>query len=206
MGVSGVHWPDDAGRELHAVYHFRSMTHGGRYVRVEVTCPDTDPHIPSITATYPANDWHERETWDMFGIIFEGHLDLRRILTDYGFIGHPFRKDFPLIGNVEVRYDPEGQPGLANLIEILAVLTGRSTDDVVAEYAGSMYGPLKVAAAEAVVALAEPFAARTRELLDDPAELDRLMAAGAERARAVAAETVALTYDRLGLVPAQPMP
>ncbi len=106
----------------------------------------------------------------------------------------------------EVRYDPEGQPGLANLIEILAVLTGRSTDDVVAEYAGSMYGPLKVAAAEAVVALAEPFAARTQELLDDPAELDRLMAAGAERARAVAAETVALTYDRLGLVPAQPMP
>ena len=86
------------------------------------------------------------------------------------------------------------------------MLTGRSTDDVVAEYAGSMYGPLKVAAAEAVVALAEPFAARTRELLDDPAELDRLMAAGAERARAVAAETVALTYDRLGLVPAQPMP
>ena len=103
MGVSGVHWPDDAGRELHAVYHFRSMTHGGRYVRVEVTCPDTDQHIPSITATYPANDWHERETYDMFGIIFDGHPALTRILMPDDWVGHPGRKDYPL-GGIPVEY------------------------------------------------------------------------------------------------------
>ena len=102
-GVSGVHYPDEAGRELHAVYHFVSITHGGRRVRVEVTAPDSDPHIPSIVETYPGNDWHERETWDMFGIEFDGHPSLTRILMPDDWPGHPQRKDYPL-GGIPVEY------------------------------------------------------------------------------------------------------
>ena len=101
-GVNGVHYPDDAGRELHAVYHLLSMTHNRR-VRVEVTCPDSDPHIPSVVDTYPTNDWHERETWDMFGIIFDGHPALTRILMPDDWPGHPQRKDYPL-GGIPVEY------------------------------------------------------------------------------------------------------
>ena len=71
-GVNGVHYPNDIGRELHAVYHLLSITHNRR-IRVEVAAPDADPHIPSLVALYPTNDWHERETWDFFGIIFDGH-------------------------------------------------------------------------------------------------------------------------------------
>jgi tryptophanyl-tRNA synthetase len=99
----------------------------------------------------------------------------------------------------EVRYDPEGKPGVSNLISILAAATGRTVTDVVSEFGGGMYGPLKVAAADAVVAVAEPFAARTRELLDDPSELDRLMTVGARRAREAAAPTLAAAYSALGL-------
>jgi NADH-quinone oxidoreductase subunit C len=102
-GVSGVHYPHEEGRELHAVYHFLSITNGGRRVRVEVTCPDADPHIPSIVETYPANDWHERETWDMFGIQFDGHPSLTRILMPDDWPGHPQRKDYPL-GGIPVEY------------------------------------------------------------------------------------------------------
>jgi NADH-quinone oxidoreductase subunit C len=102
-GVSGVHYPQEAGRELHAVYHFLSITHGGRRVRVEVTAPDSDPHIPSIVEIYPANDWHERETWDMFGIQFDGHPSLTRILMPDDWPGHPQRKDYPL-GGIPVEY------------------------------------------------------------------------------------------------------
>lgn len=109
MGVSGVHWPHDSGRELHAVYHFRSMTHGGRVIRVETTCPDEDPHIPSIVATYPTNDWHERETYDMFGIIFDGHPALTRILMPDDWLGHPQRKDYPL-GGIPVEYKGASTP------------------------------------------------------------------------------------------------
>ena len=101
-GVSGVHYPDDTGRELHAVYHLLSMT-WNRRVRVEVTCPDADPHIPSIVSVYPTNDWHERETWDMFGIVFEGHPALTRILMPDDWPGHPQRKDYPL-GGIPVEY------------------------------------------------------------------------------------------------------
>ena len=68
---------------------------------------DALPIVPSVTEIWPGANWFERESFDLFGIIYEGHPDLRRILTDYGFVGHPFRKDFPLIGNVEVRFDPE---------------------------------------------------------------------------------------------------
>jgi NADH-quinone oxidoreductase subunit C len=101
-GVSGVHYPHDEGRELHAVYHLLSMTHNRR-VRLEVTCPDADPHIPSVVAVYPTNDWHERETFDFFGIIFDGHPALTRIEMPDDWPGHPQRKDYPL-GGIPVEY------------------------------------------------------------------------------------------------------
>jgi NADH-quinone oxidoreductase subunit C len=101
-GVNGVHYPQETGRELHAVYHFLSITHNKR-IRVEVSAPDSDPHIPSIVAVYPTNDWHERETWDMFGIIFDGHPALTRILMPDDWPGHPQRKDYPL-GGIPVEY------------------------------------------------------------------------------------------------------
>ncbi len=101
-GVSGVNYPDDTGRELHAVYHLLSMTHNRR-IRVEVTAPDADPHIPSLVATYPTIDWHERETYDMFGLIFDGHPALTRILMPDDWPGHPQRKDYPL-GGIPVEY------------------------------------------------------------------------------------------------------
>ncbi len=101
-GVSGVHYPEDAGRELHAVYHLLSMTHNRR-IRLEVTAPDSDPHIPSVCATYPTADWHERETFDFFGIVFDGHPALTRILMPDDWPGHPQRKDYPL-GGIPVEY------------------------------------------------------------------------------------------------------
>ena len=101
-GVSGVHYPDDAGRELHAVYHFTSMTHN-RLIRVEVTAPDSDPHVPSLVSIYPTLDWHERETYDMFGVIFDGHPALTRVLMPDDWPGHPQRKDYPL-GGIPVEY------------------------------------------------------------------------------------------------------
>ena len=101
-----------------------------------------------------------------------------------------------------IRFDPERQPGVSNLLEVLSALTGSAVPDLVAGYDGVLYGTLKGDVADAVVALAEPFAARTRALLDDPAELERLMAAGAARAREVAAQTLAAAYDALGFVPA----
>ena len=87
-----------------AVYHFLSMKRNLR-VRVKVFISEQDIHLPSIMDIYPCANWYEREAFDLFGIIFDNHPDLRRILTDYGFVGHPFRKDFPLSGNVEMRYD-----------------------------------------------------------------------------------------------------
>ncbi|WP_108719136.1 NADH-quinone oxidoreductase subunit C [Miniimonas sp. S16] len=103
LGVSGVHYPTDAGRELHAVYHLRSITHGPRSLRLEVAVPDADPHIPSTTAVYPTHDWHERETWDFFGIVFDGHPALARIEMPDDWVGHPQRKDYPL-GGIPVEY------------------------------------------------------------------------------------------------------
>jgi NADH-quinone oxidoreductase subunit C len=100
--VSGVHYPDDNGAELHVVYHLLSMTHNRR-VRVEVSAPDSDPHVPSVVAVYPTADWHEREAWDMFGIIFDGHPALTRILMPDDWPGHPQRKDYPL-GGIPVEY------------------------------------------------------------------------------------------------------
>jgi NADH-quinone oxidoreductase subunit C len=99
--------PVAAGRRFAVVYHLLSISLNQR-LRLRVFCADdAEPMVDSVTGIWAGVDWFERETFDMFGILFKGHPDLRRLLTDYGFIGHPFRKDFPLSGNVEVRYDPE---------------------------------------------------------------------------------------------------
>ena len=95
------------GKRFAVVSHLLSVTHNWR-VRVRVFCEDDEmPLVHSVTAIWRAANWYEREAFDMYGILFDGHNDLRRILTDYGFIGHPFRKDFPITGYVEMRYDPE---------------------------------------------------------------------------------------------------
>jgi NADH-quinone oxidoreductase subunit C len=95
------------GPRFAAVTHLLSVKHNWR-VRVRVFCPDDDmPLVASVTDIWRAANWYEREAFDLYGILFEGHSDLRRILTDYGFIGHPFRKDFPVSGYVEMRYDAE---------------------------------------------------------------------------------------------------
>ena len=91
------------------VVHLLSLAHNQR-LRVRIYCPDDAlPVVASMVDVWPAANWFEREAFDLYGIVFEGHPDLRRILTDYGFIGHPFRKDFPLSGHVEMRYDPTQQ-------------------------------------------------------------------------------------------------
>lgn len=102
MGVTGVHWPKEKDRELHAVYPFVSITNNKR-VLVEVVVPDNNPHIPSLTEIYPSNNWHERETYDFFGIIFDGHPALTRIEMPDDWVGHPQRKDYPL-GGIPVEY------------------------------------------------------------------------------------------------------
>lgn len=95
------------GRRFAAVYHLLSYAHNRR-LRLRVFAGEDDfPIVPTVTGIWASADWYEREAFDLFGILFSGHPDLRRILTDYGFVGHPFRKDFPLVGNVEMRYDPE---------------------------------------------------------------------------------------------------
>ncbi len=104
--LSGVDWPERAER-FEVVYNLLSMTLNHR-LRVIVSTDAATP-VPSLVSVWPSVTWYEREAWDMFGIVFEGQPDLRRLLTDYGFEGHPLRKDFPLTGFVEVRYDPERQ-------------------------------------------------------------------------------------------------
>jgi NADH-quinone oxidoreductase subunit C len=101
-GVSGVHYPGDKGRELHAVYHLLSMTHNRR-IRLEVAVPEAQPHLPSVVAVYPTADWHEREAYDFFGLLFDGHPSLTRIMMPDDWPGHPQRKDYPL-GGVPVEY------------------------------------------------------------------------------------------------------
>lgn len=100
--LSGVHFPQDTGRELHVVLHLLSMTYNRR-IRVEVAVPDADPHLPSVVSVYPTADWQEREAWDMFGIVFDGHPALTRILMPDDWPGHPQRKDYPL-GGIPVEY------------------------------------------------------------------------------------------------------
>ncbi len=102
LGTSGVHFPDDAGAELRAVTHLQSITHGRR-IRLETSCPDADPHVPSLFSVYPTTDWHERETYDFFGIVFDGHPSLTRIEMPDDWEGHPQRKDYPL-GGIGVQF------------------------------------------------------------------------------------------------------
>jgi NADH-quinone oxidoreductase subunit C len=111
IDLAGVDYLDygGGGREgprFAVVMHLLSVTHNWR-LRVRTFCPDDElPVVASVTPIWAAAGWFEREAFDLFGIVFEGHADLRRILTDYGFVGHPFRKDFPISGHVEMRYDP----------------------------------------------------------------------------------------------------
>jgi NADH-quinone oxidoreductase subunit C len=102
LGVSGAHYPDESGRELRALYPLLSLTRNQR-IRIEVSAPDSDPHIPSVVEVWAGNNWHERETYDMFGIIFDGHPALTRIFMPDDWNGHPQRKDYPL-GGIPVEY------------------------------------------------------------------------------------------------------
>ena len=108
LGIDYQGYGDDwSGPRYAVVYNLLSIIHNVR-VRVRVSCPDDDfPAVDSVIGVWPAANWYEREAFDLYGIVFRGHPDLRRILTDYGFMGHPFRKDFPITGYVEMRYDPE---------------------------------------------------------------------------------------------------
>lgn len=112
LDICGVDYSDYAdgawdGLRFAAVSHLISITHNWR-LRLRVFAPDDDlPVVPSLIDVWNSANWFEREAFDFYGIVFEGHPDLRRILTDYGFVGHPFRKDFPVSGFVEMRYDPE---------------------------------------------------------------------------------------------------
>ena len=114
IDLCGVDYSDYAdgqwqGAKYAVVLHLLSVNLNQR-VRLKVFAQDDDfPVLPTLVNVWPAANWYEREAFDLFGIMFENHPDLRRILTDYGFVGHPFRKDFPMIGNVEMRYDPEQQ-------------------------------------------------------------------------------------------------
>lgn len=112
MGVNGVHYPNETGRELHAIYPLLSITNNRR-IRLEVACPDSDPHIPSLVEVWAGNNWHERETFDMFGIIFDGHPALTRILMPDDWQGHPQRKDYALNG-INVEYKGASQPAPDN--------------------------------------------------------------------------------------------
>jgi NADH-quinone oxidoreductase subunit C len=104
VDICGVDWPERAKR-FDVVYHLLSLSKNRR-LRVKIETDERTP-VPSVVSVYPAANWFERETFDMFGVVFAEHPDLRRILTDYGFSGYPLRKDFPLTGYVEVRYDDE---------------------------------------------------------------------------------------------------
>jgi NADH-quinone oxidoreductase subunit C len=114
IDLCGVDYSDYAdgtweGSRFAVVYHFLSVALNHR-IRLRVFCTDDDfPVVATMVDLFPVANWFEREAFDLLGIMFDGHPDLRRILTDYGFVGHPFRKDFPMIGNVEMRYDPEQQ-------------------------------------------------------------------------------------------------
>jgi len=111
-GVDYLHYGREAvgkawdGPRFAVTYHLLSVTHNRR-VRIHVFLDEELPVVESVVGIWASANWFEREAFDLYGIVFEGHPDLRRILTDYGFVGHPFRKDFPLIGNVEMRYDPD---------------------------------------------------------------------------------------------------
>jgi NADH-quinone oxidoreductase subunit C len=116
MDICGVDYPDRDER-FEVVYNLLSLKHNQR-VRVKVTTNETDP-VPSVTGVFSAANWYEREVWDLYGVFFTDHPDLRRILTDYGFEGHPQRKDFPLTGYVEMRYDEEQKRVVYRPVELV---------------------------------------------------------------------------------------
>jgi NADH-quinone oxidoreductase subunit C len=115
VDICGVDWPQRE-RRFDVVYHLLSPRQNMR-VRIKVEVAE-DEAVPSACAVYPGADWFEREAWDLYGILFTGHPDLRRILTDYGFEGHPLRKDFPLTGFVEVRYDDSAKRVVYEPVEL----------------------------------------------------------------------------------------
>ncbi|WP_137933257.1 NADH-quinone oxidoreductase subunit C [Mesorhizobium comanense] len=115
IDVSGADYPSRAKR-FDVVYHLLSPKQNVR-IRVKVQA-DEETMVPSVTGVYPGADWFERETYDLYGVLFSGHPDLRRLLTDYGFEGHPLRKDFPLTGFVEVRYDDEAKRVIYEPVEL----------------------------------------------------------------------------------------
>jgi len=115
-GLNPVH----EGPRFAVVYQLLSIEHNAR-LSLRAFCPDDEePALDTVTAVWPSANWFEREAFDLFGIVFNDHPDLRRLLTDYGFIGHPFRKDFPLVGNVEVRYDEARERVVYEPVEIAA--------------------------------------------------------------------------------------
>ncbi len=140
------------------VTHLLSIGKNWR-LRLKTFCPDDDvPMVATLTDVWSAANWFEREAFDLFGIVFDGHVDLRRILTDYGFIGHPFRKDFPVMGDVEMRYDPEQrrviyQPVTIEAREIVPRIIREEN------YGGLRMQPLPVVAAAPAVAATAPTAA-----------------------------------------------
>jgi NADH-quinone oxidoreductase subunit C len=135
IDLCGVDYPERPLR-FDVVYHLLSLTTNLR-VRLKVQT-DEDTPVPSIVAAYPVADWFEREAFDMYGIFFSGHPDLRRLLTDYGFHGHPLRKDFPMTGYVEVRYDDE----LKRVVYEPVKITEYRRFDFQSPWEGSVYGPL----------------------------------------------------------------
>jgi NADH-quinone oxidoreductase subunit C len=115
IDISGADYPSRA-RRFDVVYHLLSPKQNVR-IRLKVQA-DEEALVPSLTSVYPGADWYERETYDLYGVLFSGHPDLRRLLTDYGFEGHPLRKDFPLTGFVEVRYDDEAKRVIYEPVEL----------------------------------------------------------------------------------------
>jgi NADH/F420H2 dehydrogenase subunit C len=120
MDLTAVDWPADSATKgrFELIYCLLSVRHNSRLVVHCRALSSSHPSVPSVSGLYNSANWAERETYDMFGIMFEGHPDLRRILTDYGFEGHPLRKDFPLTGFVEVRYDEEKKRVIEEPVEL----------------------------------------------------------------------------------------
>ena len=135
IDLCGVDYPERAQR-FDVVYHLLSLAKNHR-VRLKVQT-DEDTPVPSVTPVYPVADWYEREAFDMYGIFFDGHPDLRRILTDYGFHGHPLRKDFPMTGYVELRYDDD----LKRVVYEPVKITEFRAFDFLSPWEGATYGPL----------------------------------------------------------------
>jgi NADH-quinone oxidoreductase subunit C len=143
VDICGVDYPGRSSR-FEVVYHFLSMYCNHR-IRLKVMV-DEDEVVPSAVSVYPAADWYEREAFDMFGIVFSGHPDLRRLLTDYGFTGHPLRKDFPLSGHVECRYDEQQKRVIYEPVSLPQEF--RSFDDI-SPWEGAKYVTEEAAKGEA---------------------------------------------------------